>query len=485
MAASSVIVWFRRDLRLRDNPAFYAASRFVAEREDLSIIPLYILDYSTNHDWNIGAASRWWLHHSLVSFQVSLEKIGGTLLIKEGSALSILEGLISVERVEGVFWNRLYDPISISRDQLIKARLQELGVHVRSFNGLLLSEPWDVTKENGDPYKVFTPFYKALERKKFESSLPVVSKTKFISNYTTGNIPINSLNLLPEKSWDKGFYDRWVPGEEAALNKLEEQITDRFIEKYGEMRNLPAHSGTSSLSPHLHFGEISVRVVWEQVHLKKISPEVSAVFLKELGWREFAYNLLFHFPTMLEQPLNAKFSQFPWDTNYHYLKAWQRGMTGYPIVDAGMRELWTTGWMHNRVRMIVGSFLVKHLLQSWQAGARWFWNTLVDADLASNTMGWQWIAGCGADAAPYFRIFNPVLQGEKFDPQGVYVRRWVPELSKLSNSYIHQPWNARPSDLIRAGVSLGDSYPQPIIEHGMGRSRALEAFAKLKSLNLV
>ena len=477
---SAVIVWFRQDLRLRDNPALTAACETGAP-----ILPVYILDEAGEGRWPGGAASRWWLHHSLASLDADLRERGSRLLLARGDSAVVLEKLRVQTGARAVYWNRRYEPAIIARDKVIKARLPAAGVDARSFNSALLFEPHAIRNKSGGPFQVFTPFWRHC------LALPVEGPVKL----PPGKFPapakwpatleLAELDLRPRIKWDEGLAAAWRPGETAALKRLK-QFTAGAMEAYADQRNFPETDGTSALSPHLHFGEIGPRQIWAAV--RKLSQDSGVfpahrggqVFLSEVGWREFACHLLYHFPRTPEEPLRKEFSAFPWVKDPAALRAWQKGRTGYPLVDAGMRQLWQTGWMHNRVRMIVASFLVKHLRISWQAGAAWFWDTLVDADLASNTLGWQWAAGCGADAAPYFRIFNPILQGGKFDPEGSYVRRWVPELARLPAEFIHQPWAAPLHVLAEAGVTLGADYPQPIVDHGEARAAALAALQTIR-----
>jgi deoxyribodipyrimidine photo-lyase len=386
-----------------------------------------------------------------------------------------------------VYWNRRYEPASIERDKLLKAGLVAEGVEAKSFNAALLFEPHTVANKQGKPFQVFTPYWRHCQA----LAVPVPVDSGKGALPAPGRWPrsetIDALGLLPALPWADGFAKRWRPGEIGAQEQLA-RFAREAVHAYDEERNRPDRDGTSRLSPHLHFGEIGPRQVWAAV--KALGRDQGTfpasngarVFLSEIGWREFAHHLLFHFTDTPEKPLRPEFAAFPWakDPGGHRLRAWQRGRTGYPIVDAGMRELWTTGWMHNRVRMIVASFLVKHLRLPWNAGAAWFWDTLVDADLAANTLGWQWSAGCGADAAPYFRIFAPVLQGQKFDPDGVYVRRWVPELARLPDKFLHAPWTAPAEVLEYAGVELGATYPEPIVDHAEARAEALAAFKRLR-----
>lgn len=383
-----------------------------------------------------------------------------------------------------VFWNRCYEPAAIERDLRIKSSLKKEGKAVESFNGSLLFEPWTVQTKQGQPYQVFTPFWNACLARPAPTPPEGAPSRLEVPRRWPATLKLAELGLEPTIAWAGGLRSSWRPGEAGASEHLY-RFLDEALTDYPEGRNRPDRFGTSRLSPYLHFGEISMRQVWHGLHdlrgTKRTQPaDALGAFIRELGWREFAHHLLFHFPQTPDQPLREQFARFPWQLDHENLRAWQRGRTGYPIVDAGMRELWHTGWMHNRVRMIVASFLVKDLLIPWQEGAAWFWDTLVDADLANNTLGWQWTAGCGADAAPYFRIFNPVSQGEKFDPKGTYVRRWLPELRALPNKWIHKPWEA-PSDVLGdAGVVLGRSYPYPMVDHSQARALALRAFQQIK-----
>ena len=478
--APPVIVWFRQDLRLTDNPALTKA---VASGKP--VIPLYILDDEAPGQWRMGGASRWWLHHSLTALGADLKKLGATLVLRSGNAGQALASLIDETAADTVCWNRCYEPFHIARDTQIKSDLTGSGVTVHSSNASLLFEPWQVKTQAGDPFKVFSPFWRACQAAGIDaetSPAPVEIKSP---RTRPASDDLDSWQLTPSKpDWAAGFSNHWTPGEAGAAEKLTDFL-DGAIGDYKDGRNRPDQLSTSMLSPHLHFGEIGprqiVRAVWDQsARSPKLTGQADK-FLSEIGWREFSYHLLHQFPDLPERCFRADFASFPWASNPEGLKAWQRGQTGIPIVDAGMRQLWQTGWMHNRVRMVVASFLVKHLLVSWQDGEAWFWDTLVDADLANNAASWQWVAGCGADAAPYFRIFNPILQGEKFDPDGAYVKAWVPELATMPSSHIHKPWEAPAAMLKSAGVQLGDTYPRPIIDLQSGRDRALAAFASLKS----
>jgi deoxyribodipyrimidine photo-lyase len=471
-----IIVWFRQDLRLTDHPALDEAVK-----TGQPIIPLYILDDKNAGDWAMGAASRWWLHHSLHALNTSL---AGHLVCLSGDALKILPDLIKKANASAVYWNRCYEPWRVNRDKAIKASLEESGIEARSFNGSLLYEPWAIKKDDGTPYRVFTPFFRRGCVAAGEPPQPLAAPKKINFAPTPENTkPVDALGLLPTTiRWDKKMAPYWAIGEKGAQQRLHDFLDDG-LDNYKEGRNIPSQNNVSRLSPYLHFGEISPRTVWYAIRQRMMADGLEKDgdhYLSELGWREFSYSLLYFNPTLPTEPLQSRFNAFPWVKDDKALHAWQRGQTGYPIVDAGMRELWETGYMHNRVRMIVGSFLVKDLMLHWAEGEKWFWDTLVDADLANNAASWQWIAGCGADAAPYFRIFNPVGQGEKFDPDGTYVRRFVPELAKLPDEVLHRPWEAEPLVLKSAGVTLGKTYPHPVVDHKIARDRALEAFKLTK-----
>ncbi len=480
MTAPATLLWFRLDLRLTDNPALEAA-----RQRGGPVVPVFVWAPEEEGDWPPGGASRWWLHRSLAALAGDLETRGARLLIRRGPSLASLRQLARETGADAVYWNRRYEPALIARDTAVKEALRADGLRAESFNSALLFEPWTVTNQTGKPFQVFTPFWRhCLAREDPPAPTPAPRRLPGPARAPRSE-PLAALELEPTIDWASGLRAAWQPGEAGAAANLR-RFLDHAFEQYGEDRNRPDRPGTSRLSPHLHFGEIGPRQVWQALkrHAAQRGWPVTrwrnTQFLAEIGWREFAYHLLYHFPHTPTRPLRAEFARFPWRKEAAWLRAWQRGRTGYPIVDAGMRELWATGWMHNRVRMITASFLVKDLLVDWCAGARWFWDTLVDADLASNTLGWQWTAGCGADAAPYFRIFNPVTQGQKFDPQGDYVRRWVPELARLPTEWIHRPWEA-PDEVLRAGgVELGRTYPRPIVSHAIAREVALEALAKIK-----
>ncbi|WP_306249536.1 deoxyribodipyrimidine photo-lyase [Parvularcula sp. IMCC14364] len=473
------VVWFRQDLRTKDNPALRAAAD-----SGKPVICLFILDDQNPGEWSAGGASLWWLHHSLNELSGKLEKAGGALVLRRGDARKIIPDIMESTSADSIFWNRRYAPFDIELDKILKEDLQSGGYDVNTSNGRLLFEPWEVETQSGGPYRVFTPFWKAMQAKGINREpLPEVTRL-----YGPKSLPnsdaLDDWALLPTKpDWAQGFKSEWSPGQSGALTRLKDFLNDA-VGSYSDDRNRPDKTGTSGLSPHLHFGEISPLQIWSATQDRLAQEEVPAdhakTFLSEIAWREFSYSLLFYNPKMLDKELNEKFRKFPWVSDREKLKAWQQGQTGYPVVDAGMRQLWQTGWMHNRVRMITGSFLVKHLLIDWREGMKWFWDTLVDADIASNTASWQWIAGCGADAAPYFRIFNPMTQGERFDPSGDYVRKYVPELQKMPKKHIHTPWEADAAVLKEAGVQLGKDYPYPIVDHKPARQAALDAYEKIK-----
>lgn len=474
------IVWLRQDLRLGDNPALGAA---IETKRPLVL--LYVLDDETPGRWRLGGASRWWLHKSLSALGADVEKRGARLVLRKGAAANVLPKLVKDIGAGAVFWNRCYEPYAIARDKALKEKLSAVGVEVQSFNGALLNEPWVVKTKTGEPFKVFTPYWRAAQQVA-DRRAPLPAPKKL--NGYAGDIASERLadwKLLPSKpNWAAGFDGEWSPGEAGALAASRVFIDDR-LRDYPERRDAMGAHGTSRLSAHLHFGEISpvqVRAAIESaVHDAPASQRGADKFMSEIGWREFSTNLLFHWPTLPEANWRDNFDAFPWRDDKKALHAWQRGQTGYPIVDAAMRELWVTGTMHNRARMIAASFLIKHLLIDWRRGEEWFWDTLLDADLANNAASWQWVAGSGADASPYFRIFNPVTQGERYDADGAYVRAWVPELAKLPNDVLHKPWEADSVTLKAAGVELGRTYPRPLVDHAAARARALEAFASLKS----
>jgi deoxyribodipyrimidine photo-lyase len=465
---STAIVLFRRDLRLVDNPALSAACAANAQ-----VLPVYIHAPGEDGAWPAGAASRWWLHHSLAALDARLHAHHAGLHLRHGDTLQQLRALIQHSGASAVYWNRLYEPASIARDTHVKSALREEGIEVHSHNAALWSEPWTITTQQGDPYKVFTPYWRNL-RPQLQVAEPIPEPALHDWRELPGGLPLEALDLLPRLPWAAGLADAWRPGEHGAHEQLE-IFADDAIGDYARARDLPARHGTSRLSPHLHFGEISPRQIHFELDRRahatnaKKRPDIEP-YLRELGWREFAHHLLFHFPQTPTENFNPRFADFRWAPPDEALLArWRQGRTGIPLVDAGMRELWHTGWMHNRVRMIVASFLTKNLRQHWQRGARWFWDTLVDADLANNTLGWQWVAGCGADAAPYFRVFNPVTQSKKFDPEGLYLRRWLPELTDAPTALLHEPWKD-PALLTRSG------YPAPMVDLAASRQDALDAY---------
>ena len=465
----NVIYWFRRDLRLLDNPALAEAASAG------HILPIFIFD-GLLADYAQGSASRWWLNHSLNSLN---KQLNHRLLIFNGDPKEIIPKLAKASDAKSVYWNRCYEPWQIKLDSKLEAIFKGENIDVITRNGSLLWEPWTTLKKDGSPYKVFTPYFKkrCLSLPEPRKPIPKPSNLKF-ADTPKNTYLISNLIQTKENNWQNKISKYWSIGENAAAIKLE-TFLKRGISSYKEGRNYPSKKNISMLSPHLHFGEISPNKIWYSVKNNGHS-EDSDHFLSELGWREFSYNLLYYFPDLPENNLQKKFDIFPWVNNPEHLKKWQKGMTGYPIIDAGMRELWETGFMHNRLRMITGSFLVKNLLIHWRYGKEWFWNCLVDADLASNSASWQWVAGCGADAAPYFRIFNPITQGNKFDPSGDYTRKFVPELRKLPNEYLFAPWEAPSEVLLNLGIKLGRDYPHPIVNLKNSRELALEAYSQIK-----
>lgn len=471
--SESVLLWFRRDLRLADHPALAAA---LATRRP--VIPVFLWSPEEDGSPAPGAASRWWLHQSLLSLDESLRARASRLILRRGPVLETLAALAAETGARQVFCHRLYDPAALRAEPSLTAALRDRGISLHPHNGALLFHPGSIRTTTGGPFQVFTPFWRACwnQRGALRSPIPA-PKTIPSPGIWPSSLALAELQLEPAIDWASGIRAAWSPGEPSALARLR-SFAKSSIAAYSTERDRPDHDGTSRLSPHLHYGEISPVQLW---HTLAGSPG-SESYLRQLAWREFAHHLLVEFPHTLTEPFNPRFQRFPWRRNARRLAAWQRGRTGYPLVDAAMRQLWTTGWMHNRARMVVASFLVKHLLIPWQDGAAWFLDTLVDADLANNTLGWQWVAGCGVDAAPYFRVFNPVLQGEKFDPRGDYVRRWVPELREWPAPWIHKPWAAPPLALAAAGVRLGDTCPQPIVDHDAARKAALAAYAAMQSI---
>ncbi len=469
-----LIVWFRQDLRVADNPALAHAVE-----GGYPVLPVYILDDETPGPWKAGGASRWWLHHSLQELQGALAERGATLVLRRGSAAEVIAGLIDETGAAGVYWNRCYEPHAIRRDKALKDDLKAQGLDAQSFNGSLLFEPWTIETKQGSFYKVYTRFWHAC-REKGDPPLPLPTLDSISGpDREIETEVLGDWGLLPRKpDWAEGLRARWQPGERGGMARLREFL-DEGLGDYKQRRDFPADTVTSNLSAFLHWGDISPRQVWYETIRHAGWTDASEKFLKELVWREFAYHVFYHLPDLPETPMYARFKAFPWADDDGMLACWQQGRTGYPMVDAGMRELWQTGHMHNRVRMVTASFLVKHLLLPWQAGEAWFWDTLVDADLAVNAFSWQWVAGCGADAAPFFRIFNPIMQGTKFDPGGDYIRKYVPEIAKLPDKYLFAPWEAPDDVLHDAGVELGETYPKPVVDHKTARERALAAFKSL------
>ncbi|TAL87598.1 MAG: deoxyribodipyrimidine photo-lyase [Rhodanobacter sp.] len=471
---STAIVLFRRDLRLADNPALTAACN-AHDR----VVLLYIHDLHGDGGWQPGAASRWWLNHALAALQLSLHQRQANLQLRQGDSLQILRDTVRETDASAVYWNRLYEPAAIARDTVIKAALREQGVAVHSSNAALWCEPWQIATGQGAPYRVFTPYWRKL-RAQLDAAAPLPVPSALRGAWAGPDLPLQDLDLLPRIGWDQGLRQGWTPGELGAQEMLE-IFADDALGDYLHARDMPARHGTSRLSPHLHFGEISPRQIHYQLLARAQAQAVDArrrpdiePCLRELGWREFAHHLLYHFPQTPTENFNPRFDGFRWaEVDEIRLDAWRHGRTGIPLVDAGMRELWHTGWMHNRVRMVVASFLTKNLRQHWRHGAYWFWDTLVDADLANNTLGWQWVAGCGADAAPYFRVFNPLTQAKRFDPQGDYLRRWLPELAHAPSPLLHEPWKD-------SGLMRRSGYPVALVDLAESRRQALCAYQQLR-----
>jgi deoxyribodipyrimidine photo-lyase len=480
MNSSPAIVWLRRDLRLSDHPAFAAACR-----RGGPVIPVFIFAPEEEGIGAPGAASRWWLRRSIDSLDSDLRARGSRIVVRKGPSLPALQSLLAETGAGAVFWNRLYEPETIRRDVMTKQVLEGMGIAVETFGGNLLFEPWSVRTGAGGPFRVFTPFYRACVGAITPPAALRAPRGISPPARWPRSLSLDDLDPEPESEWAAGLRDAWRPGEKGAAALLA-GFRSRALRRYPEDRDRPAVAGTSRLSPHLHFGEITPGRVWRAIgqagsaHRDPGWLQAAEAYQRQIIWREFAHHVLYHFPAMPKEPLRADFASFPWKRAGTLFHAWQKGQTGYAIVDAGMRQLRATGWMHNRVRMIAASFLVKDLLVSWREGAGWFRDMLVDADLANNTFGWQWTAGCGADAAPYFRIFNPIVQGERFDPRGEYVRRWIPELSAIPDAWIHRPWEA-PTEILRAaGVKLGETYPEPVVDHAVARKRALAALASIR-----
>lgn len=465
------LIWFRQDLRISDNPALNAALKSGV------VLPIYILDDNDSQDWQMGEASKAWLHYALQSLNQSLHH---RLQFFIGDPYEIIIELIKRYDIKQVFWNRLYTPKQVTRDKHIKAQLKTHAIDVHSFNGGLLWEPWEVLKHNDEPYKVFSAF----KRQALQIMPPraPVDEIKEMQNCLTevkvSNSSLADLNLLPQHDWSKNVLSHWQISEKAAHDYLK-TFVEYHLNDYQHNRNIPSLNATSKLAPFLHFGQISPHIIWNKVHQIACDNDNKQSYLSEIIWREFNYALLYHYPQLSNHNWQQKFDHYPWQDNKQLLTAWQQGKTGVPIVDAGMRELWQTGFMHNRVRMIVASFLTKNCHIHWRHGAKWFWDCLVDADLANNSANWQWVAGSGADAAPFFRIFNPVTQGQKFDDEGKYIRRYLPELNQLPNKYLFSPWLAPEDVLKQAIITLGEDYPYPVVDLKVSREEALANYKEL------
>lgn len=463
--AKPQIIWFRQDLRLSDQAAVLMAARAGP------VIPVYVRDDQVAGKWTAGAATRWWLHHSLASLEQDLHKLGCRLLLLSGDAVSQIASLARETGAEAVHALEHFEPWARRQQSQLAGQLT-----LKLYDGVALAPPESIRNKSGTAFKVFTPFWRTLQTlMPPPEPAPRPKKMQMYDAAPQGDV-LASWHLLPTKlDWSAGLASSWTPGEAGAIARLA-GFAPR-VGGYGDGRNFCAEDHTSRLSPHLHFGEISAAAVWHGITSK--TGTGAEPFLRQLGWREFSANLLLASPDFADVNWRREYDHFPWQPDEKSLCAWQKGQTGYPIVDAGMRQLWETGWMHNRVRMITASFLIKHLMQDWRRGEEWFWDTLVDADLANNAAGWQWTAGSGADASPYYRIFAPVTQGERFDTDGTYVRRWLPELKNLPAAYIHKPWEAPPLMLADAGILLGKHYPHPMVDHAQARERALAAFKAL------
>ncbi|WP_318616903.1 deoxyribodipyrimidine photo-lyase [Sporosarcina sp. YIM B06819] len=474
-----IIVWFRKDLRLHDNQPLWEAA------QQGTIIPVFIWSEEEEREYATSEAARWWLHHSLIALEKELESHGLSLIFRRGNSLEQLASICEQTKADAIFFGERYEPSIVNRDRTIANKLLSCVNEIRSFSSNLLFTPGDLLNKKNEPYKVFTSFWKRTMRESVTRPLPIPASIVPYGKEIQ-SLRVEGLGLLSKNTYYEKFHIYWEPGEKGAITRWH-QFVDEGLSHYGEENDIPSANSVSLLSPYLVWGDISVRSIWhaaKRLHdedTKEYMQSSIAAFLRQLIWREFAYHQLIHFPKMLNDPLREKFKGFPWLGSDEELSKWQKGLTGYPLVDAGMRELWETGVIHNRVRMVVASFLVKHLLVSWVDGSEWFQETLVDFDPANNAMGWQWVAGSGIDAAPFFRIFNPMLQSQKFDAEGIYIRKWIPELKQLPNKYIHEPWKAPGNILLESGIVLGKTYPLPIIDHSVARMRALEAYAQVKN----
>jgi deoxyribodipyrimidine photo-lyase len=472
MNGSPALVWFRQDLRLADNPALRAAAR-----EGRAVLPVYVLDDDAAGAWRMGGAHRWWLHHSLNALATGLKALGATLVLRRGDAASIIAGLARETGASEVHAGRLAEPWARRQADAVAASLGGgATLHLHRASTLLDADA--VRTKTGGVYGVYTPFARACRA--MGDVPPPLPAPRHLAGIHAKSDRLDTWGLLPEApDWAGGLRDTWSPGEAGGHARMARFMADALGE-YADGRNIPGRDLTSMLSPHLHWGELSPAQVWQAASQAAPGPALQK-FQSELLWREFAAYLLWHYPHLPSAPLRPDYARLKWRVDPAGLLAWQSGRTGVPIVDAGMRQLWHIGWMHNRVRMITASFLVKHLLVSWIDGETWFWDTLVDGDLAANAASWQWIAGSGTDSQPFFRVFNPVTQGEKFDPDGAYVRRWVPELAAVPDKHLHAPWNAPDTVLAGAGITLGREYPRPVVALAEGRDRALAAFNAMRA----
>ncbi|MGF9852838.1 deoxyribodipyrimidine photo-lyase [Bacillus paramobilis] len=471
---NKIIVMFQKDFRLYDNPALFEAA------QSGEVVPVYVHDET----FSMGSASKWWLHHAIIDVKKQLEALGSTLIIRKGNTQEEILSLIEQLGITAVYWNICYDPERLQSNQKMKMMLEDKGIICKGFNSHLLLEPWIIKKKDNTEYKVFTPFYNAFQKQVIPKPISKVQRIKG-GNSLPASLSVSKLHLLPTIPWTSHIESMWEPTEEGAYKTCKKFFSSKLA-SYSEGRDFPNENAHSMLAPYLSFGQISVRWMYHYLINKSTERQCSLFekqvnsFIRQFIWREFSYYLLYHYPFTVYKSLNKSFEHFPWNNEEELLTVWQKGDTGYPFIDAGMRELWQTGFMHNRARMAVASFLVKHLLIPWQEGAKWFMDTLLDADIANNTMGWQWVAGSGADASPYFRIFNPITQGEKFDKDGEYIRKWVPELRDMPNKYIHKPWEAPEHILQEANIQLGHTYPLPIVDHKAARERALCAYKSMK-----